>query len=198
MWENGRKEQMEDLTTQPSENANAEDIKKTAEVETKEDDAPPTRNEKEEARTFYQQRQLAKKTVDEDIAPDDQELIKKVVDTEYGKKIDSLLAIQQQQQDEKEISEIKAKYPQLEAHFNKAESWWKHESRRNIPFKSVLFEVAGDDLLNVGAEMERNAQTKSNQTKVAGSTNKGVSTSKPISEMSSDEFSQTVNKIISG
>lgn len=188
----------EEITTQPSENANVEVEETTTEVETNKeetDDNPPVRNEKEDARIFYQQRQLDKKNKE---ITEESTKTKEDLSEDYTQKIDKILSMQQKQQDEAEKKEVQALYPNLAKHFEKADKWWQHESRRNLPYKSVLMEIASDDLLKIGAEMAEQANASSRSGTVHGSTAGKVSTTKSVKDMDKQEFNNYVNSIISG
>src|SRR5690606_11309004 len=83
-----------------------------------------------------------------DVTPQDEALISKVVAKRFAPIIERSLAAE----DEMEINEFLSQNPEFKEFESKARRFMQHESRRHLPIKSIFYEVAGDKLMAIGAE----------------------------------------------
>jgi len=161
------------------------------------EDTPPTRAEIN--RFYAQKRQLnkqAKSSSQEDNPPtkeltdDQQPDINQMLD----EKLAPVVQEYQKQKDEAEINKALAQYPMLKDYADKARKYWQHESRKNLPFISVLFEVAGPDTFKIGAQQAQEANQQAAQFQPTGSSTRGVSPKKGAWQMSNEEFQAEILK----
>ena len=191
-------EQGEGTNTETKNDAPANDG--TAETKPVEDDEPQIRPRKT-AKDFIierQQKKIAKlqekeqgdsyeddKSEDEDdeINPDDEKVITRVL----SKKLQPLFEDKMKAEDHAEVSEFIATHPEFAPYENKVRKFMQHESRRNLPIKSIFYEVAGDDLIKIGAERERKATEKAGHGSTGGGSARG-GLSKNDWDMTPEEF----------
>lgn len=172
-------------------------------TEAEEFDQPPVSKE-EQARIFYQKRQAEKesKKDQEEILPDDAEAIKKVVESQYGEAITTILSQQQEIIKEKQVADYMNAHPEIkEMGLEKqARSWWSHETRKHLPFEAIMNEVIGANyqkIMQAGAAAANVANAKANQTKPLGSFAKTTGT-KDYSSMTSEQIREERQRILSG
>ena len=75
-------------------------------------------------------------------------------------------------QDAQEVSKFLDEHPDFKPYRAKVERWMKHPARRSLPVSTIFFEVAGNDMMKMGAERERNAVAKAKNTKSGGGSNR--------------------------
>ncbi len=146
-----------------------------------------------------------KETEDEDeINPNDKKLVEDVIDEKIGSKIEELekIAIEKEEekeflQDMKEVDEFVAINEQFKPYRDKILKWWQHPTRKNLPLKAIVYEVAGDDLIALGAERERNAKNEADAS-ATGSDSSTVTVEKKVSQMTDKEFEEYQNKVLYG
>lgn len=172
-------------------------------TETEEFDQPPVSKE-EQARIFYQKRQAEKevKKDQEEVLPEDAEVIKKVVESQYGEAITTILSQQQEVIREKQVADYMNAHPEIkEMGLEKqARSWWSHETRKHLPFEAIMNEVIGANyqkIMQAGANAANAANAKANQTKPLGSFAKDTG-KKDYSNMTSEEIRAERQKIYQG
>lgn len=130
---------------------------------------------------------------DDDVAPEDEEVITKVVQKHLKPIVDRAAA----EEDKQEIDSFVAANPDFKPYADKVAKWAKHPSRAGIPIKTLFYEVAGDDLLKIGAERAKKAGDKARETGAGGGANRdgaGGGT-KPVAEMTQEEFEAEQNKV---
>ncbi|MDD5726281.1 MAG: hypothetical protein PHC53_02615 [Patescibacteria group bacterium] len=128
---------------------------------------------------------------DDDIDPEDEAKISKVLDKRLGPVMDELDAERQQaaeQQEEAELQTFLTECPQFKPYEAKIRKWAKHESRKNLPLLSIAYEIAGPDLERIGAERERKAAQDAAASATGGGSTRTESPKKPIPEMTKEEF----------
>lgn len=133
---------------------------------------------------------------DNDVAPEDEAMINKVVAKTFAPVIEKTLA----SEDDAEIQNFLKENPDFKPFEAKARRFLKHPSRRNLPVKSVFYEVAGDQLIKIGADREKKAAEKAKQTHTGGGSNRsgGEGGAKPTWDLSKDEFEAKQEKIRRG
>lgn len=122
-------------------------------------------------------------------------------DEEYKKPSaeERLAALEQAESDrevELSVKDFVIKNPDFSPYAKKAERFAKDASRRNIPIKSIFYEVAGDDLIKIGAARQKQADIKARQSQTGGGSSGGdTSGSKSYKDMDLDEFEKEVEAI---
>lgn len=129
---------------------------------------------------------------DDDVAPEDAEII----DKRIAKALKPLAEKQMQEADKAEIDAFVAENPDFKPYADKVAKWAKHPSRQGIPIKSLFFEVAGDDLMKIGADRRKKADDEARKTGAGGGTNRsGGGATKGAWEMSPEEFAAEQAKV---
>lgn len=118
------------------------------------------------------------------VTPEDEALISKVVAKRFAPIIEKSLAAE----DEVEIKEFLTNNPDFAPFEAKARKFMQHESRRHLPIKTIFYEVAGDHLLKIGAERERQAETKARASQTGGGSVRTAAGKPDVWKLSPDEF----------
>lgn len=174
------------------------DTSKEDDEEFKDDGTEPPTTPRMSSKDFIirrQQRKIAKLKeksdeeggegeADDEIAPEDEALITKVIAKKFAPIIDKT----QSAEDEREISEFLAKNPEFTPFEAKARRYIAHPSRRNLPVESVFYEVAGKELLKIGAKRQREADEKALDTQTGGGSARGGEGGKSVWDLTKDEF----------
>lgn len=98
-----------------------------------------------------------------------------------------------QQEDETEIQEFISKNPDFKPYEARARKFMQHPSRRQLPVKSIFYEVAGDDLLKIGAKRAAEADDKAKNGQSGGGSGRGGD-AKPNAWAMSDKDFQTMQE----
>lgn len=174
-----------------------------------EDEEPPTRKPKTNADwvALRRQKKLEKVTKaneqGEDDKDDDANDDLDDVSEEDAKVIDKVLSrrlapIEQERYENQlkgEINDFVATNPQFAPFTEKALKWAKHPSWKDIPTKQLMFAVAGEKLLKMGATLEKQAIVKARATKTGTNGGGNATGTKPVSEMTDAEFAQEVERV---
>jgi hypothetical protein len=109
---------------------------------------------------------------------------------EVAKQMEPFHKQQQEQEVDTEIAAFIAKNPDFKPYAKKTARWAKHPNRAGVPVKSIFYEVAGDDLMKIGAKRSKAADKKADKTKSAGgqSGNSDGKGSKSYSDMPLSDF----------
>ena len=177
------------------------------------DEAEPEVRPRMSAKDYYIQRQQKKlskiakgngdesagedNNADEDddgVAPEDKALINKVVSEQLAPIIDRTLRAD----DEHEVQEFIEKNPEFKPFEAKVKRFMQHESRRQLPIKSIFYEVAGDKLLKIGADRMKKADEKAKNTQTGGGSNRAEEGEKGDWDLPKDEFEAKQEKIRHG
>jgi hypothetical protein len=163
-----------------------------------------TRLSKQDFIIGRQKAKLAKsqeKTADADeyggdmtIASEDEEMISRVVAKQFAPIIDKSLA----DDDNKEIMDFINENPDFKPYETKARRFMQHPSRRNLPVKSIFYEVAGDDLIKIGAQRSKIAEEKAKQTQTGGGSNRSTEGTTNDWNLSETEFQAKQERIRRG
>jgi len=156
---------------------------------------PPVRDEKELARYHYEKRQAEKvKNQDEDVNEDDARIIERVIEKKYGTTFAEIESQKQAQRIESELKDLIKSNPVLAKYENKIRTWANHPSRSHLKVESVAYEIAGKDLLKLGAQLATQANAEANATKPIGTTSKA--TPKSVEDMTTSEFEEYRRNIL--
>ena len=131
---------------------------------------------------------------DDDIAPEDEELITKVVAKKFAPIIDKSLAAD----DETEIQDFLKTNPDFKPFEAKVRRYMQHPSRRALPIKSIFYEVAGDKLLKIGAERAQQADKKAKDSQTGGGSNRGGEDNQNVWDLTPEQFAERQEKIRRG
>lgn len=132
---------------------------------------------------------------DNQVAPEDAEIITKVVKP----LIEPLVEQNLQAQDDKEITAFVKANPEFAKYEEKARKWIAHPSRRHLPVETVFFEVAGKDLLKIGAERQKEADKKAKNSQTGGGSNRGGDPGKKsVLDMTDEEFANEQERVRRG
>ncbi len=122
---------------------------------------------------------------EDEIDPDDEKVISKVIDRKLKPLIDKQIA----DEDENEINAFVKANPEFEPYAGKVRKFAQHDSRKNIPIESIFYEVAGKDLMKIGAEKERKATKEAKDSTAGGGNNRGNNAgTKNVWDMTPEEF----------
>jgi len=127
---------------------------------------------------------------DDDIDDEDSEIIGKVV----SKYISPIIAKQMQEEDKQEIDAFVSANPDFKPYADKVAKYAQHASRKNMPIKAIFYEVAGPDLLKIGADRAKKANDEAKESKGAGGDGE-AETKKSVWDLTPDEFAAEQQKI---
>lgn len=123
---------------------------------------------------------------DDEISPEDRKVIAQVVTP----MLKPLLEKSLQAEDEAEVQDFLKANPDFKPYEAKARVWMNHPSRRNLPIKSIFYEVAGDDLLKIGAKRGKEADDEAKRAGAGGGNAKGVEGGANAWDLPKDEFAK--------
>jgi hypothetical protein len=184
-----------------SEDKSAKAPEKKDPQDAEEDEEPPVRSRIDIANHIIkrQQKRIAKMEAkleggandneegveDPEIAPEDEALISKVVE----KRLAPIMEKTREAEDNKEVTDFISANPDFAPYAAKAKKFLAHPSRRHLPVETIFFEVAGKDLIKIGAERQRKADETARGTQTGGGSNRGVSNGeKGVWDLSQQEF----------
>lgn len=121
---------------------------------------------------------------DDNIDPEDSKIIQKHV----AKALSPFLAKQMQDEDSQEIGDFIKQNPDFAPYADKVRKFAQHPSRREMPIKALFYEVAGDDLLKIGADRVRKANAEARKTVAGGGTGAGSDAPKGAWDLTPEEF----------
>lgn len=127
------------------------------------------------------------------VNPEDEEVIGKVV----SKYLNPIIAKQIKEEDEQEIATFLNGNPEFKPYADKVRKFSQHESRKNIPIESIFYEVAGKDLMKLGADKARKSDKEAKESGAGGGSNRGGSDagSKSVWDMTPEEFEKEQQKV---
>jgi len=151
-------------TTEKDNQAKVEEIEGGEEVvaEEAEEEVIPDKPEELEIET----REKRDERIDygEDIDPDDVKTVGAIVEKQTA----PLKKALQEQQDMAEIGEFVGDHPEYAKYKRTIFKYLQHPAYINIPVKNIAAMVASGDLIRLGAEKEREAQSKADATRSGG------------------------------
>lgn len=129
---------------------------------------------------------------DEDgMAPEDRD----AVDRRAAKIIEPIAKKLAADEDDKEISEFLTANPDFKPYEAKVRKFAAHESRKNIPFKTLFYEVAGDDLMKIGANRAKKAADDSKRSRAGGGSDRSGTGDKSVADMTKEEFTAKQDEV---
>jgi hypothetical protein len=131
---------------------------------------------------------------DDDVNPEDEAMINKVVAKNFAPIIDKTIAAD----DEKEIGSFLAENPDFKPYETKVRRFMQHPSRRQLPIESIFYEVAGPALIKLGADRQKLADEKAKNTQTGGGSNRGGEGGKTIADLTEAEFAARQEKVRRG
>lgn len=131
---------------------------------------------------------------EENIDSADEELISKVIQRKLSPVIEPLLDKAINAEDDSEINSFIKDNPDFEQYKDKVRKYIIHPSRRHLPVEAIFFEVAGKDLLKLGADRQRKADEEANNNSTGGDTSRNMG-SRGVWEMTPEEFEAEKEKI---
>jgi len=131
---------------------------------------------------------------EDDIPAEDAEVVEKVVEKKFG----SYFKEMDQQKEAAEMQSFLAENPEFKPYEARIKKYAGHESRRHLPLKAIAYEVAGPDLMRIGAEKAKKADQEAAKSTTGGGTTRSEPSHKPISEMTKEEFRDFSEKVRRG
>lgn len=134
---------------------------------------------------------------DDGVAPEDKELVSKIVD----ERLAPLVEERRKAEDDAEVREYLSANPEFAPFEAKVRRFMQHPTRKDVPASTIFLEVAGPDfLMQLGAEKARKAaeEAKKGGTGGSGSARDVSGGSKPVIEMTDDEFRAVQDKVRRG
>lgn len=155
------------------------------------DEEPPVRKKPIDYIRERQERRAEKAKAkeegeDDDITPEDEELVSKVIDKKYGGTFEAL----QEKEFQAELGTFVQTNPEFEPYKAKIEKWAKHPAYSNLPLEQVAHAACGKELLKLGADKARAADSEADGSKTGGNTDRAPdgSAKKKVWDMTPEEF----------
>ena len=130
---------------------------------------------------------------------DDDDLIDeddaRIIDSRISKIMTPLLERQAQNEDAREIAEFVQNNPDFAQYADKVARYSKHPTRREVPIASLFYEVAGEDLLRIGAERARKADDKAKDSGSGGGSGLGGG-EKSVWDLTPEEFEAKQHEVL--
>ena len=101
---------------------------------------------------------------DDDIDEEDEKVVKKVLSKTLAPFFEKQIAAE----DETEVQEFLANNADFKPYEAKVRTFMKHDSRRSLPISSIFYEVAGPDLLKLGAARAKAADDEARENSAGG------------------------------
>jgi len=191
-------------------NAKAPDSEKEEEEDKgfQDDDAEPEVRKRMSPKDFIIQRQKKKiekmekkeaeeKNEDEDddeIAPEDEALITKVVSKQFAPVFEKTA----KEEDDKEVKSFLEENPDFKPYEAKARRYLSHPSRRHLPVSAIFYEVAGTDLLKIGAKRGKEADQEADDTQTGGGSAREKEGEQSVWDLTPEEFAAKQQKLRHG
>lgn len=128
---------------------------------------------------------------DDDIDDDDAKIIQKQV----AKVLSPFLAKQMQDEDTQEIGDFVKANPDFAPYSDKVKRFAQHPSRKDMPIQSIFYEVAGNDLLKIGAERAKKADKEAKDTRAGGGNGTTIGGEKSVWDLSPEEFAKKQDEL---
>jgi len=93
-----------------------------------------------------------------------------------------------QDEDAQEIGDFVKQNPDFAPYMAKVQKFAQHPSRKDMPIASIFYEVAGTDLLKLGADRARKADIESKKSRAGGGNSNGGGSEKGVWDLSPEEF----------
>jgi len=135
---------------------------------------------------------------EEELTPAEEAKLEKFISRKYGKQLtaaEQALETSTLNTINQEISDFLTNDPNGK-YFKEFESkirvWAVHPSRSHLPIKTIAYEVAGDKMLQIGAQMAKEAAKEASESKAGGSGARATEGGgqKKVWEMTNEEFAK--------
>ena len=120
----------------------------------------------------------------EEVAPEDEKAIGRVV----AKQLDPVTKRITEQANQIEATNYTTEHPEFSKYREVIIKHMNHSAYKNIPVDRIAKMVAGDDLMKIGAQKERDAQKKALETKAGGNTVRTTPVGKDWHSATKEEF----------
>jgi len=131
---------------------------------------------------------------DEDADIDDEDV--EIIDKRVKKIIAPFISKVQADEDKQEIDAFVSANPDFKPYVEKVAKYAQHPSRSNMPIKAIFYEVAGDDLLKIGATRSKKADEEADKSKGGGGDGGESSViEKPTWDMTLEEFAEKQQQV---
>ena len=133
---------------------------------------------------------------DDDVTPEDEELVTKVIDKKYGGAFEAL----QEKELQAELGTFVQTNPEFEPFKAKIEKWAKHPTYSGLPIEQVAHAACGQALLKIGADKARKADAEAKGAGTGGNTDRRPdgTAKKPIWDMTDAEFKAEEDRVRRG
>lgn len=195
--------QTEDMSDQQEEQGDSDqdENKDDTDSDKKEEEKPAPADEEPKTRKRNidfildrknKQIQKLKEKVDSDEEDNDDELVdpeaKEMVQKEVQKALSPFIKKQMEEEDNQEIDSFLQANPDFKPYADRVRKFASHPSRQSLPIKSIFYEVAGPDLLKLGAIRAKKANDEAKETNAGGGSGDSGVTEKGIWDLSPEEF----------
>jgi hypothetical protein len=123
------------------------------------------------------------------------QLVRELLQEEVLPTLTPVLEKHVQAEDDAEIQAFLADNPDFKPYEAQAKRFMAHPSRRSLPIKSIFYEVAGDDLMRIGAERAKNAEEEAKETQAGGGSARGDETKSDVWSLTPEEFAKKREEI---
>lgn len=120
---------------------------------------------------------------------------KAIIDKRVAKVLTPYIQKQMQEEDANEISEFVAKNPDFAPYADKVKKYAQHPTRKDMPIKALFYEVAGDDLLMIGAKRAKELGDEAKESSAGGGSSQGGDGAKSVWDLTPEEFTAQQNAL---
>jgi len=120
---------------------------------------------------------------------------KAIIDKRVAKVLTPYIQKQMQEEDANEISEFVAKNPDFAPYADRVKKYAQHPTRKDLPIKALFYEVAGDDLLMIGAKRAKELGDEAKESSAGGGSSQGGDGAKSVWDLTPEEFTAQQNAI---
>lgn len=140
------------------------------------------------------------KNLDDEINPEDEKIVSKVVEEKFGKELATLKAHNQKAQeraDQEALDTLLKNEPEYEPYRTKIEKWSKAEGYKHLPIEVVAVAACAKHLKKIGAKQEKRLAKEANDSRSGGGTTR-TNEPKDYESMSDEEFEKEKHKVRTG
>lgn len=174
-----------------------------AKAKAKSEEAPKSQDKKEEEKPNADQD--GEGDQEEDLTPEESKKFEKFVAKRYGKHFEKVEEFAQKDYEgsvDSEVDEFISKDPggkHFEPYRDKIKAWAKHPSRKNLPISTIAYEIAGPELLKLGAKIAAEADAEAAEGDSPGSSSRKSAEGgkKGFWDMTPEEFAAEQQKVMS-
>lgn len=126
---------------------------------------------------------------DEEEDEDDLDITDKaIIDKRVAKALTPYIQKQMQEEDANEISDFVAKNPDFAPYVDRVKKFSNHPTRKDVPIESLFYEVAGKDLLMLGAKRAKEVEDEAKESGAGGGGSQGGDGAKSVWDLTPEEF----------